>query len=287
MQSRRKTCDWEKIVDGVFRSLGLPCAYALVDGDAALWIGAPRGADLEGLRSFGAKRLDRVLLTHHHRDTSALAPKLAAAGISVCAADASAPWLTCEGVRSYWEVAMPELIPGHRPGLLDRSFGVFDYMVHPVGSDQIETSLQEGQELTWRGWTLCVTQTPGHSRDHVSFVVRRRRNGGVGGAPLLFCGDALVGVGKLWSPYTTDWHHCFNDGLDASADSLRKLAAVEASLICPEHGAIIAEDPTSALLQTADVVERVAFLKSYERYCNARLDDTPEYRFLARTDLKP
>ena len=74
----------------------------------------------------------------------------------------------------------------------------------PEGLDGIDCSLADGQTIDWHGWTIRVVATPGHSRDHVAYAVRKGKDG----KPLLlFCGDALAAPGKLWSPYTTDWDH--------------------------------------------------------------------------------
>src|SRR5262245_60261875 len=92
---------WVEVRPGVLRTPGLPAGYALVDGDAALLIDAPRGA--EGLEAHGVKKVDAVLLTHHHRDSCAAAGHFLAAGVPVRAPKASAEWLTPEGVRRYWQ----------------------------------------------------------------------------------------------------------------------------------------------------------------------------------------
>ncbi len=113
---------WTKVVEDVWRSSGLPCAYALVDGDAAVWIGAPRGADLDSLKRRGVKRLELVLLTHHHRDTSAQAACLIRAGVPVRAPEASAPWLTVESVARFWRKAVPIPAIGREPDLKERTF---------------------------------------------------------------------------------------------------------------------------------------------------------------------
>src|SRR5438128_12273990 len=69
---------WLEVRPGVWRTPGLPAGYALVEGDAALLLDAPLGG--EGLRAAGVKRIDGVLLTHHHRDTCAAAATFLAAG---------------------------------------------------------------------------------------------------------------------------------------------------------------------------------------------------------------
>src|SRR5688572_10991857 len=70
----KKAADgWSEVAPGVWRSAGLPAGYALVEGDAALLIDAPRTA--EGLP---AKKVEMVLLTHHHRDSCAAAGRFLA-----------------------------------------------------------------------------------------------------------------------------------------------------------------------------------------------------------------
>src|SRR5262245_22074879 len=61
---RKPDTAWVEVLPGVWRSPGQPAGYALVSGTRALLIDAPVGP--EGLR--GARTIDGVLLTHHHRD---------------------------------------------------------------------------------------------------------------------------------------------------------------------------------------------------------------------------
>src|SRR5207248_9891378 len=61
------------LAPGVLRTSTLPAGYALIDGDTATLIDAPRTA--EGLANHGIRKIDSVLLTHHHRDSSAAADR--------------------------------------------------------------------------------------------------------------------------------------------------------------------------------------------------------------------
>ncbi len=262
--TRQKTADsWVEVAPGVLRSPGLPAGYALVDGDAALLIDAPHDAD--GLKARGVKKIDTVLLTHHHRDTCAAAGRLLAAGVKVRAPKASAEWLLPDAVKKYWQESLP--LRNSRTA----------YLVVPVGLEGIDCTLADGQTLDWRGWRLQVVATPGHARDHVAYLVRK-----AGGPLLAFCGDALAAPGKLWSPYTTDWDHWTDAGLVPTAKSLRTLAALKPSLLLPAHGPVLDKDAVAALEKTAAAVEEVAFLKSFERYTKQRLGNAPQYRFLAK-----
>jgi glyoxylase-like metal-dependent hydrolase (beta-lactamase superfamily II) len=252
---------WIEVVPGVWRTPSLPAGYALVDGDAALLIGAP--SDAAGLKA--VSRVELVLLTHHHRDLCAAAPQFLAARVPVRAPKAAAEWLTPDNVRKYWQTSLP--MRGSRGA----------YLVPAVGLDGIDASLADQQTITWRGWTVQAIAAPGASHDHFAYTARQGKD-----APLLlFCGDALAAPGKLWAPYTTDWDHWTDAGLTPTAQSLRRLAELKPALVLPAHGEPIRTDPAAALTRTAEAVEEVAFLKSFERYTKKRLGNEPKYRFLA------
>lgn len=259
-----QTTTWTEVSPGVWRCPGPPYGYALVAGEHALLIDAPDSG--AGLRQAGVKQIDMVLLTHHHRDTAAFAARFVADKIPVRAPRASLPWLSPEGVSKYWAGAIP-LRDSHT-----------DYLVLPEGIAGIDASLVDGQVITWQGWTVTVVETPGHSRDHVAYALRRGKDGSL----LVCCGDALADAGKMPTPYTSDWDHWTDAGQKVAAASLRKLAALEPSLLLPAHGPIQDRNCTQILKDTADAVAEVAFLKSFERFTKERLGKAPEYAFLAR-----
>src|SRR5687768_13016685 len=82
---------WVEVSPGLWRTPQPPFGYALVEGDAALLIDAPHPAD--GLRPAGVRKVEQVLLTHHHRDACAQAAALVVQGIPVRASKAAAEWL--------------------------------------------------------------------------------------------------------------------------------------------------------------------------------------------------
>jgi glyoxylase-like metal-dependent hydrolase (beta-lactamase superfamily II) len=268
---------WHDVAPGVLRSDGYPCAYALTDGTAALLIGAPRGARLEALKQHGVERCELVLLTHHHRDSCARAADWLSAGIAVRAPRKAETLLAPEGVRSYWKTSMPVETPGRFPPLTERFWGRWFYLVVPEGLAGIRYDLDDGQTISWHEWKIEVLATPGHSPDHMAFLARRASDGPI----VAFCGDALCRPGKIWSPYTTDWHHVNDDGPRAAAGSLRALAARRPTILCPEHGPPISKQVIEALETTAEALARAALLKSYERYTKIMVGQPPRYPFLA------
>lgn len=263
-EDRRPAGGWTQVAPGVFRSSGSTAGYALVAGERALLIDAAH--DAGDLKQHGVRTIDAVLLTHHHRDTAALAGRFLKERIPVRAPRASAEWLTPEGVQTYWRTSLP--LRNSRTA----------YLVLPEGLAGVDCSLSDGQTIDWNGWSLRVVETPGHSRDHVAYLARQ----GDKGPSFAFCGDILAAPGKMWSPYTTDWDHWTWAGLKPAHESLRRLAQLRPSLLLPAHGPVIDRDAAKALEQTAAAVEEVAFLKSFERFTKERLKNPPTYRFLAK-----
>jgi glyoxylase-like metal-dependent hydrolase (beta-lactamase superfamily II) len=264
-QERENAAGLLEVQPGVWR-LSDPAnghGYALVDGDTALLIDAPRSADV--LKDRGVRKIDSLLLTHHHRDSCAAAGGFLAERVPVRAAKAAAEWLTPENVRKFWQEALP--LRSSRTA----------YLVVPAGLEGVDCSLEDGQAIDWHGWGIQVTATPGHTRDHVAFAARKKD-----GPLLVFCGDALAADGKLWTPFTTDWDHWTDVGLKPAAESLRKLAGLKPDVLLPAHGEPITKDAAAALNRTAEAVAEVAFLKSFERYTKNRLGNAPEYRFLVK-----
>ena len=262
--SVKPTASWSQVADGVYRSAGIPAAYALVDGGRIAVIDPGTLADLQALEKMTDGQIELALLTHHHRDTCAQAADLVRRGVVVRAAKKSAEWLEPSAVRRYWAETVP--LRTSRTA----------YLVVAEGIAALRCDLENGSVIDWHGWKVEVLATPGHSRDHISFLARR------GDGPLIaFVGDAIGPEAKMWSPYTTDWDHWTDSGLRAAATSLEQLASRRPDYVCPDHGDVIRQDAVGLLKRAAERVAEVAFLKSYERYTKERVGNPPQYAFLA------
>src|SRR5260370_42218783 len=178
----------------------------------------------------------------------------------------SGEWLSTKGVASYWKNSLP--LRNSRTA----------YLVVPEGFEGIDYSLAAGKKFAWRGWDLQVLATPGHARVHAAIAARKGKDG-----PLaIFCGGALAAPGKMWSPYTTDWDHWTDLGLKPAAESLRALAKLKPAALYPAYGPPITANTVDVLTRTAEVIDEVGFLKSFERFSKQRLKNPPAYAFLAK-----
>jgi glyoxylase-like metal-dependent hydrolase (beta-lactamase superfamily II) len=256
--------EWAVVTPGVLKSPGTPHAYALVDGSQALLIDLPQNELLQGLKQMQLTP-ELLLLTHHHRHTADGAVAARLQQISVRGPRAEQELLTPDGVAKFWQDSVP--LRNSRTA----------YFVLPQGIDGIDASLEDGQTIEWRGWKINVLATPGHSLGHLTYVARRRDDG----PATMFCGDALANNSTIWSPFTLDWDHWTDSGAKPAAESLRRMAQLEPSILCPAHAEPIRQDVRSAINRTIAAVEEAGFLKSFERYSDGRLGDAPSYEFLA------
>ena len=109
------------------------------------------------LRAIGGRRVEAIVITHHHRDHSPAARPLAkATGAPIVGAAPFAP--DYEGGRS--------------DAAFDR-----DYAPDHV--------LAEGEGVSGDGWTLTALATPGHTSNHLAFALPETR--------ALFSGDHVMG----------------------------------------------------------------------------------------------
>src|SRR5436309_9550470 len=65
---------WEQVAPGIMRTVEQPYGYALLDGDRAVLIDAPQGA--QGVDQLGVKKIESVLLTRHDHDACARVAEL-------------------------------------------------------------------------------------------------------------------------------------------------------------------------------------------------------------------
>jgi len=179
------------------------------------------------LRAIGGRKVEAVLLTHTHRDHSALARRLART--------VGAPIRFSHPHRLYRDADWLERLA------LRRSC---DFSLMP------DIGIADGEEIGIDGVTLEAIATPGHCENHFAF--------GVLGSPHLLVGDHVMG----WSSTVI----APPDGaMGPYFDSLEKVIASPYAHYLPAHGGPIADGRgfARALLahrqyRNAQVVEGVA-----------------------------
>lgn len=255
--------EWQELAPGVWRQASSTAAHALVDGKEAIVVGAPADLDLASLEEKFDGRIETILLTHAHRDSTAAAAQLVGEKRTVRAPKLSEPWLSPAGVEKYWADSV--VMPIENPPLRHRRWAQWYYFVPARGVAGVRFDIADGDEVRSGNWTVKAVATPGHSPDHVSYLAthaeRKER--------IVFCGDAFFREGKLWSPFTTEWHHQQADGLNSVAESLRRIAALRPTMLCPEHGPALSEKIDGALATTAEAVRRAAIAKGYDTWLAA------------------
>ncbi len=190
-------------------------SFILGDDEVAVVDPGPDDArHFEALVSaIGGRKVVAIILTHTHRDHSALAPRLKAR----------------VGAPLWFEGA-------HRPSRAPHKFerdGVkreSDYGLEP------DRRLRDGEVLEISGMAVEVIGTPGHCANHLCF--------GIQNTPLMLSGDHVMG----WSSTMI----AVPDGSMAEyLDSLRKVSALPYTQYLPAHGGPIEEGPgfARALLQ--------------------------------------
>ncbi|WP_060180338.1 MBL fold metallo-hydrolase [Streptomyces sp. IMTB 1903] len=206
-------------------------AYLWQDGEALTLVdagSAESAAEIEGaIRSLGLppERLERIVLTHCHRDHVGAAGELAARwGAAVLAHRLDAP--VVRGER-----------PVPEPALLDWELPLYAHglTVPEAPPTRVDRELADGDALGF-GDGAYVVHAPGHTDG--SIAVHLPQHG------VLFTGDCVAAVGPLMLGV-------FNVDRGRAVESMRRLAGLAPSLACFGHGDPLTVDTAPALAKAA------------------------------------
>jgi glyoxylase-like metal-dependent hydrolase (beta-lactamase superfamily II) len=193
-------------------------AYLVRAGQDWLMFDAGAGRDtaavLAGLPRTGVDpgRIRALFLTHGHADHSAGAAALRVAlGCPVMSGAATARMV------SAGDEAAISLTAARAAGGYPADFG---YAACPV-----DRTLDDGERLAFDGAIVTALATPGHSHDHVAYLVEtgRRR--------ILVSGDALFPGGKV------SVQGIYDCSISAICSSIRRLDTLSFDTLLPGHGA--------------------------------------------------
>ncbi|MEW2582022.1 MBL fold metallo-hydrolase [Streptomyces virginiae] len=206
-------------------------AYLWQDGGALTLVdagNAESAAAIEGaIRSLGLlpERLERIVLTHCHRDHVGAAGELAARwGARVLAHRLDAP--VVRGER-----------PVPEPVLLDWEIPLYAHglTVPEAPPTPVDRELEDGDALGF-GDGARVVHAPGHTDGSIGIHLPRHG--------VLFTGDCVAAVGPPMLGV-------FNVDRVRAIESFRRLAALEPSVACFGHGDPLTVDTASALAEAA------------------------------------
>ncbi|GHE36125.1 MBL fold metallo-hydrolase [Streptomyces vinaceus] len=195
-------------------------ALTLIDSGHAGAAGEIEGA----VRSLGLdpERLERIVLTHCHRDHVGAAEELAGRwGAEVVAHRLDAPVIRGE-------------LPVPEPVLLDWELPLYAHglTVPQAPPTRVDREVEDDEVLPFGGGAVVV-HAPGHTPGSIG--VHLPHHG------VLFTGDCIAGVGQVMLGV-------FNVDRAQAQASLRRLAALSPEVACFGHGDPLTEDAAAGLL---------------------------------------
>jgi glyoxylase-like metal-dependent hydrolase (beta-lactamase superfamily II) len=214
----------QHIVPGLHSFTGLVVGrvYLIEDPDGLTLIDSslPPAADriIHQLGAMGRKPGDvkRILITHAHPDHVGGLPKLKqATGAQVIASELEKPVI---------EGKMP--VPRRPSGLRPPST-----TIKPTPVDRV---VKDGDVLSEVMAGLQVVFTPGHAPGHIAFWQPQQR--------ILFCGDVIFHVAGLRLPFAM-----LTVDMAENKRSIRRLAGLEASIVCFGHGEPVTQNTAQAI----------------------------------------
>ena len=207
----------------------------LSDGERALLIDCGTGAVQTALLSMGITQIERILFTHHHRDSASGVQLLAGVATRLGVPHGERRWF--EAVEDFW----------NDPKMRWHLYNIHPHNLMLAESVAVQDTYGEGDQINWGNAVIRVLDTPGHTDGSVSYIID------VDGQRVVFCGDTIYDEGQLWDVYSlqkgggpiTDYHGFLGDRQRLLA-SLEKILATQPNVLIPTHGQIM-RNPAQAV----------------------------------------
>ena len=221
-----------KIAPGLYTFTGLVLGrvYLIVDPDGLTIIDTAlpwaAGEIIRQLVAAGRRpaEVKRILVTHGHPDHAGGLPRLKTiTGAQVIASAAE---------RAVIEGKAPV---GHRPPVRPSAMRRLAWPPQvTLRGTTVDRVVGDGETLTEVMGGLRVIATPGHTPGHISFWQPDRR--------VLFCGDVIAASLGMRLPSPT-----WTVDMDENRRSIKRLAALDASIVCFGHGSPLVQDTARRL----------------------------------------
>ncbi|MCX7420855.1 MAG: MBL fold metallo-hydrolase [Planctomycetia bacterium] len=220
--------------------------YVLRDGETALLFDLGDGSVLTRLADIGIKRVEWLLLTHHHREQ-------------------------CQGIhrldRKVTKVAAPKAEQAlfEKPTEFRKWFPTLGDAYSVYGASYVrpqqtpillDHALEAGKPFSWRGHEIQCLDTPGHSPGSMTYVIRHQAKA------IAFTGGVVHDGAKMTTWFDTEWDYGFAKGIDALLKSIDLLIEQKLDIALPSQGPTI-QNPQSQLTTYREKL--AAFRQSYVR----------------------
>ncbi len=213
--------------------------YVIKNGEQAVLIDFGSGKILEHLTQIGVTEIDRVMVTHHHRDQLQGLCELEGYSFKLYVPENEARLV--EQAGEFWNQCSVHFD-------FYRCRSVLNTIRKSV---RVDRKVSGGELIEWQGGRIKVLDTPGHTDNSVSYSTE------VDGRRLVFCGDLISAPGRVIHWYDLHWdYYGFTQGVDASDKSFERIRAESPQWLAPSHGSVI-EDPAGAMAANSRMYERI------------------------------
>lgn len=224
----------EELLPGLWRLTDTCNVYLLCEGDSALAVDFGSGRWLSQLPELGIRRLEKVLLTHHHADQCHGLGQPAASSLEVHAPVGEERFFSTQRTADcapapWFEIGCP---PSYAPP--------------PVPLPNVQCDLAGNCGLWWRGRRIRCIHTPGHGPNACSIVADHD------GRQVVFCGDAAHAGATVRQPFHLEWDHWTGQGALAAWEGIVRLMGIAIDLLCPSHGPVVTDKPGAMLEELAN-----------------------------------
>ena len=234
----------KKIAEHLYWSEDSCSAYGLKVGEQWLFIDC--GNHRSSVVPEGC--VDKLLLTHFHRDQCGAASTWQEQGVEVVLPFAE---------KRFFEEG----------DLLRASYDIYDnYTSYFPGFGPLDdlsgTYAVDYEKIFWAGLEIEVVPLPGHTFGSVGYLFELK------GQRVLACGDLLSAPGKMREYFWSQWRYMDFQGHVNHLESLATAAGLGADLILPGHGAPFAATPQALgnLQQDLEELWGLFYGRPYQHY---------------------